>query len=190
MGTIELLDAGSLLSLSSIKQLTDIDEIYQGGVGKFIYKKRTKLGYYDTISKKTLESFEDFAIKHIKSIIWSENGAHCAVLCKNVIFLLNKNFKGVARISEGTKILGGIWTKDNILIYSTLHHIKYALSKGDTGILKSSSVECYPVALVKGKLSVFDHNFKLNQIKLDLSELEFKNAILKTDMTKVKQFIK
>ena len=190
MGTVEIVDSETLLSLSSIKELTNIEEIYQGVVGKFIYKKGSSLSFYDTIAKKTLKTLDDFTIKDIKSIKWNDSFTSCAIICDFAIFIMNKNFKALARICEGTNVLGGFWTKQGIFIYSTLHHIKYALSNGDNGIIKSTNSDCYPVALSKGKISILDINFKLNNMKVDLAEMEFKNAILHSDMPKVKKFIK
>jgi len=50
---------------------------------------------------------------------------------------MNKNFQRTARVHEGTKIVEAFWNADDVLIYSTLNHLKYALSNGDKGIIKS-----------------------------------------------------
>lgn len=50
-GNIELSDTETMLSLGNIPGLSAIDDIFEGGVGKFIYRKGNTVTYFDTVTK-------------------------------------------------------------------------------------------------------------------------------------------
>jgi coatomer protein complex subunit alpha (xenin) len=189
-GNIELTDTETLLSIGSVKGLTKIDQIYEGGVGKIVYRTRTQVKLYDTVGKKTVGSIDELVLKKLKRTVWNKNNSVCALVCKKMIFLMNKNFQRIARFNEGYKIQGAIWTSDNVLVYTTYNHIKYILTNGDQGILKSLDSIRYPVQMKDDILYCFDTEGTLIQEKVDREDYLFKRSIQSTNIKKVKAYIK
>ncbi len=56
---------------------------------------------------------------------------------------MNKNLNKVCSIDDRFNVKSLIWNVDNVIIYNTINHIKYALLNGDTGILKCMDFPCY-----------------------------------------------
>lgn len=189
-GAVEVSDTDTLLSLGSIPGITEVDQIYDGGIGKFIFKQKATLKLYDTVSKQILGSTEEISFKKMINTVWNKGSSLCAVICKKSIFVLNKSLQRTVRINEGYKIQGAIWTEQNVVIYTTYNSIKYLLPNGDTGILKSIDKIVYPLELEESTLYCFDHNGNLLKEAIDNEEYLFKLSIKNTNIKKVKEFIK
>lgn len=189
-GNIELTDTDTLLSLGSIKGIENVDQIFEGGVGKIIIRTRSQVKLYDTVGKKFIGIIEELPLKKLKTVAWNKNNSVCALVCKKMIFLMNKNFQRIARINEGYKIQGSLWNKDNVLIYTTYNHVKYLMTNGDQGILKSLDSIRYPCQMENDILYCFDTEGKLTQERLDREDYLFKRSIQLMNIKKVKEFIK
>lgn len=189
-GNVELSDSETLLSLGSVKAVKNVDQIYSGGIGKIILKTRSVAQFYDTVAKKQIGTLDEFPIKKMREAIWNKNSSICAIICRKTIFLMNKNFKKLARIDEGSQILSAIWTKENALVYTTYNHIKYTLSNGDKGIMKSIDDIRYPTALIGSVLHCFDQDGNHIEEEVSIEDLLFKKSIQVSDISKVKAFIK
>ena len=190
-GLIELSDTDTLLSLGSVKGVTGVDEIFSGRIGKLVYRKGSNIVYYDTVAKKPINTIDEFVLKKLRHVKWNKQGSCCALIAKKMIFLMNKNFKKIARVNEGSKIQASFWTKDGVLIYSTYNHLKYVLSNGDKGILKSLSDIRYPFAINKDKkVLCFDIDGNVSEEEVETEGFLFKKSIQTTNIAKVKNFIK
>ena len=189
-GNIELSDTDTLLSLGSIKDFSNLDQIYEGGVGKLILRQKTNLKLYDTINKKVVGQSDELVFKKLNKAIWNKQNTMCALVCKKMIYVFNKNFQKLTKFSEGYKIQGALWTDDNVLIYTTYNHIKYGISNGDCGILKSLDSVRYPIQLKNDQLYCYTTDGSLVQERIDREDFQFKRSIQNTDLKKVKEFIK
>lgn len=189
-GNIELSDTETLLSLGNVKGVKSVEEIFTGGIGKIIIKSRSVARFYDTVAKKDIGVLDEFPIKKLSEVIWNKNHSVCALVCRKTIFLMNKHFKKLARIDEGSYILSAIWTKDNVLVYSTYNHLKYTLTNGDKGIMKSIDHIRYSSALIKDVLYCFDPAGNVIEEKVSIEDILFKKSIQTSNISKVKSFIK
>lgn len=106
------------------------------------------------------------------------------------MYLMNKSFKKVVRVQETAKIVHAVWTKDNILIYTTYNHFKYLLPNGDKGILKSVSDIQYPVGMIGEAIYSFDIDNKISKTDVNVSECGFKMALSQNDIQAVKSYVK
>ena len=146
--------------------------------------------YYDTVAKKVVNQVNEFALRKLKKVIWNSKMTCCALITNKYIFLMNKNFQRTARVHEGTKIVEAFWNADDVLIYSTLNHLKYALSNGDKGIIKSLDQIVYPIDQKGEKLHYFKSTGDIEEMKVNCDELSFKRCIQRTDIKSVKKFVK
>ena len=88
---------------------------------------------YDVQQKRNIAHAK---IQKVKYVIWSPDMNSVALLAKNQIMICNKKFEALANITENIRIKSGAWDENGILIYTTGHHIKYALPNGDHGIIR------------------------------------------------------
>jgi coatomer protein complex subunit alpha (xenin) len=103
---------------------------------------------------------------------------------------MSKVFKKIARVQEVSKIVHGVWTKDNTFLYSTYNHFKYLLPNGDKGILKSiNEIRC-PVGLVGNTVFSYDIEYNLHKDEVSKEECMFKLALSQNDIAAVKAFAK
>lgn len=59
-------------------------------------------------------------------------------LCgKNILLIATEDLEIVATIHEKFSIQSAFWERDNLLFYTTKNHWKYALTNGETGVLKT-----------------------------------------------------
>lgn len=126
----------------------------------------------------------------MRAVHWNKDFRFCVIQCKKDLYVMTKAFKKVARIQESIKILHGTWTKDNIFIYSTYNHIKYALPNGDKGILRSLSDIQYPVALVDNQVITMNHEDQPEKFEINKAECLFKLSLWQNDISAVKAYIK
>ena len=116
--------------------------------------------------------------KTINFVSWRQNYTYGAIIFKKNIIIINKQFKQQCTKDEKFQIYSAIWTKENVLIYTTQTHIKYLLTNGDNGILKSLS-NLFFLGSMKGKnLTGIELDFKIKKIEIDNSEYLFKKALL------------
>ncbi len=103
---------------------------------------------------------------------------------------MSKVFKKIARIQEVSKVIHGVWTKDNIFLYSTYNHFKYLLPNGDKGILRSiNEIRC-PVGLLNNTIYSYDIDYSLHKDEVSKEECMFKLALSQNDIAAVKAFAK
>ena len=64
------------------------------------------------------------------------------------LILLNKHFSVACVIQEKFNINSAVWNNDNVLVYTTTNHLKYALLNGDYGILRCLDSPVYVIAVI------------------------------------------
>ena len=50
-GKIEISDTETMLSIGAISDIDKVEDIFEGGVGRFIYRRGNSVSYYDTVTK-------------------------------------------------------------------------------------------------------------------------------------------
>ena len=55
-------------------------------------------------------------------------------------------------MQESTRVKSGAWDDDGVFIYTTSNHIKYALTAGDHGIIRTLDLPVYIVAVRGSRL--------------------------------------
>lgn len=188
-GRIELSDLETQMTIGQVQDVANVDDIFQGNIGKIIFREHRIVYYYDTVAKRVINSISEFVLRKLRKVVWNKKMTCCALITNQFIFLMNKNFVRTGRVYEGTNIVEAFWSKDDVLVYSTLNHLKYVLSNGDKGIIKSLNNIIYPAALSNSELIHFTSNGTINQFSINCDEFVFKRHIQKTDIKKVKAFV-
>jgi len=66
-----------------------------------------------------------------------------ALLSKHLITICNRKLESLCSINENTRVKSGIWDDNGVFIYTTSNHIKYAISNGDHGIIRTLNLPVY-----------------------------------------------
>ena len=92
----------------------------------------------------------------------------------------------MASISDTVRIKSGAWdvsptggTKNEMFVYTTLHHVKYCLATGDTGTIRTLDNPVYAQRIVKNELYCLDREARAKVISIDTTEARFKLALAK-----------
>ena len=94
------------------------------------------------------------------------------------ITIANKRLEQMAFIQEPVRVKSGVWDEQNVFVYSTLTHIKYALPQGDSGIIRTIDQVVYPVHIKGQTLCCLDRDARVRIIAIDPTEYSFKLALL------------
>lgn len=111
----------------TIKPPVPLNDIYFGGTGCLLLCAAASVLLYDIQQKKVLA---DLPVAGVKYVVWSNDGAHAALLSKHNVTIVTKNLEQVSSLHETIRIKSATWDDSGVLLYSTLNHIKYTLLNG------------------------------------------------------------
>ncbi|KAF1334423.1 Coatomer protein complex, partial [Globisporangium splendens] len=166
------------------------DGLYFGGiVGRVLLHIDDKMVLYETQSRRVLA---DVQAPRVKYVVWSPNYEYVAMISKHSIVLADKQLNHLSTITESVRIKSGIWANspEEIFVYTTLNHIKYSLTNGDSGIIRTLDVPVYLTHLEGSKLYCLDREAKMRTMAVDLTECEFKIALSKKNYTEVMRMVR
>ncbi|DBA03503.1 TPA: hypothetical protein N0F65_011404 [Lagenidium giganteum] len=166
------------------------DGLYFGGVvGRVLLHVDDKMVLYETQSRRVLA---DVQAPRVKYVVWSPNYEYVAMISKHSVVLADKQLNHLSTITESVRIKSGIWANspEGIFVYTTLNHIKYSLTNGDSGIIRTLDVPVYLTHLEGSKLYCLDREAKMRTMAVDLTECEFKIALSQKNFTEVMRMVR
>ena len=89
----------------------------------------------------------------VRYAVWSPDGSHVALLLKHVLIICTRKLEQVCLVHETIRIKSGAWDGNDIFYFTTLNHVKYCLTNGDTGIIRTLDVPLYLTAASNGSSS-------------------------------------
>ncbi|KAK4689610.1 coatomer subunit alpha, partial [Tremellales sp. Uapishka_1] len=184
--TIDIRDLSNA-NTKAIKCPIQTNEIFYGGTASLLLSAPTSVVLFDIQQQKVLA---ELSTPPVKYVVWSTDGNMVALLSKHTITIANKSLGQSALIHETIRIKSAAWDDSGILIYTTLNHIKYALSSGDNGIIKTLEQPVY-LTRVKGQVvHCLDRTAKPRTITIDPTEYRFKLALGRKNYDEVLQIIR
>eukprot|EP00835_Amoeboradix_gromovi_P001827 NODE_92_length_21718_cov_0.361950.p1 type:complete len:1076 gc:universal NODE_92_length_21718_cov_0.361950:4737-1510(-) len=136
-----------------------------------------------------------FKYANVSTVNASANdNPHICLIGKHEITIFDHQLKVVAQVHETLRIKSSIWS-NNILIYTTLNHIKYSLLNGHVGIIKSIHEPLYlaSVSTISDNsvvIHAITRQSTLISIPIDPTEYLFKLALINKDMVVIQNTIK
>lgn len=113
-----------------------------------------------------------------RHVVWSADMSHVALLGKHVLTIANRRLEVLCTIQENARLKSAAWEDSGVLIYTTSHHIKYSLTNGDHGIIRTLDLPVY-LTRVKGKdIYCLDRDARPRMFKVDPTEYCFKLALV------------
>ncbi|KAI8894425.1 coatomer WD associated region-domain-containing protein [Globomyces pollinis-pini] len=176
-----------LTPLSKEGRSIKIVDLFMAGGRNILITTTNSVILYDTEGRQVLE---ELAISGVRYVHWSSDQNSVALVSKHNLIIADKNLAQTCRVHETVKIKGGVWDDSGIFLYSTLNHIKYCLSNGDVGIIRTIEQPIYLLKVKKSSIYCLDRSAKVIVIPFDPTEYKFKTALIQRNYDEVFHLIK
>ncbi|EDO18559.1 hypothetical protein Kpol_2001p65 [Vanderwaltozyma polyspora DSM 70294] len=171
----------------AIKIDGNVKGLAHGGPGLILVLLTKSVLLYDVQQGKQLA---EMSLKNVKYVSWSQDGQYVALISKHTITITNKRLELVSTRHETIRVKSAAWDESNVLIYSTLNHIKYILLNGDNGIIKTLEKTLY-ITRVQGKLIyALNRDGEVQILSIDPTEYRFKKSLVNKNYPEVMRIIK
>ena len=125
-----------------------------------------------------------------RHVIWSADMSHVALLGKHVLIIANRRLEVLCTIQENARLKSAAWEDSGVLIYTTSHHIKYSLTNGDHGIIRTLDLPVY-LTRVKGQtIYCLDRDARPRMFTVDPTEYCFKLALVNRNYDEVLRIVR
>jgi coatomer protein complex subunit alpha (xenin) len=121
--------------------------------GNLLVKEGDHVTMYDVQQKRTLASVR---IPKARYVIWSNDMAFVAILAKHQILICDRKLEQLCSINENIRVKSGSWDDSNVFVYTTSNHIKYALTNGDHGIIRTLDLPVYITKIKENQVYCLD----------------------------------
>lgn len=170
----------------SIQLDSSVHDVLYGGPGRVLLVKNHSVINYDVQQRKELA---EISVNNVKYVSWSTSGQYLALLSKHTITIATKDLDLVNSLHETIRIKSAAWDDSDILLYSTLNHIKYTLLNGDNGIIKTLENTLYITKVIQNKGYCLARNGEVEVVTIDPTEYRFKRALVNRNFKEVVRMI-
>jgi coatomer protein complex subunit alpha (xenin) len=159
------------------KKLTtpSCDEIFYAGTGMLLLRDIDGLVLFDVQQGRALATVKTPKTKYV---VWSSDMSHVSLLSKHQITVCNRRMDTLCTITETTRIKSGAWDDSGVFIYTTSNHIKYALTNGDYGIIRTLDLPIYITRIRDTSVYCLDREARPKVLTIDPTEYRFKLALV------------
>merc|ERR1719500_1460941 len=151
------------------------DEIFYAGTGMLLLRDPDAVTLFDVQQKRNMGSVK---IPKCRYVVWSADMATVALLSKHVITICTRKLETLCSIHENTRVKSGTWDDSGVFIYTTSNHIKYAISNGDHGIIRTLDLPVYLTRIKGAQVFCLDRECKPRILNIDPTEFRFKLALI------------
>jgi len=156
-------------------QCPPCDCIFYAGTGHLLLKDADTVTLFDVQQKRALNSVR---VSKVKYVVWSPDMTHVALLGRNALAICNRKLQCLCTVNENMRLKSAGWEDSGVLIYTTSNHIKYALTNGDHGIIRTLDLPIY-ITMVRGSnVYCLDREGKTRVLTVDPTEYKFKLALI------------
>ncbi|XP_059622164.1 coatomer subunit alpha isoform X1 [Phlebotomus argentipes] len=156
-------------------QAPPCDEIFYAGTGMLLLRDPDYVTLYDV---QQLVVIAQVKISKCRYVVWSPDMSHVALLGKHTVNICNRRLESLCNILENTRVKSGAWDDSGVFIYTTSNHIKYAITNGDHGIIRTLDLPIY-ITKVKGtQVFCLDRECRARVMNIDPTEYKFKLALI------------
>ena len=161
--------------------------IFYAGTGSLLVQSEDKMVLFD-VQQRT--AVADATVPAIKYVVWNEAMTRVALLSKHSVTLADKKLQNSCTVHEAMRVKSAAFDANDILIYTTLNHLKYCLPNGDNGIIKTLDDCVYVTRVVGSAVFCLDREGKTKKFDIDDSEYLFKLALTQGHYDRVMQMIR
>lgn len=163
------------------------DSIFFAGTGQLLCRSEETVVLFDVQQRQQLG---EVAAPYVKYVVWSADMTKVALLSKHAIIVADKTLNNACTVHETIRVKSAAWDDKGVLIYTTLNHIKYCLSNGDSGVIRTLDVPVYVTQVVGDSIFCLDRDGHNKVIQIDSREYLFKLALLHRKFDSVLAMIK
>lgn len=156
-------------------QVPSCEEIFYAGTGSLLLRDAEGVTLFDVQQKRSLATVK---IPKVKYVVWSSDANHVALLAKHAIMICNKRLESLCNIHENIRVKSGAWAENEVFIYTTSNHIKYALTSGDHGIIRTLDLPIYVTRVRGNSVYCLDRECRPRVLNIDPTEYRFKLALI------------
>ncbi|XP_059357563.1 coatomer subunit alpha [Carassius carassius] len=156
-------------------QVPSCEEIFYAGTGSLLLRDADGVTLFDVQQKRSLATVK---IAKVKYVVWSSDANHVALLAKHAIMICNKKLESLCNIHENIRVKSGAWAENEVFIYTTSNHIKYALTSGDHGIIRTLDLPIYVTRVRGNSVYCLDRECRPRVLNIDPTEYRFKLALV------------
>ena len=185
--TLHIKDLSNAVTKSISLPVPGVNEIFFGGAGNILLATSTAVLLFDIQQKIVIK---ELAAPNVKYAVWNNEGTQVALLGKHTITIASKTLEQLYSLHETIRIKSAAWDDLGVLLYSTLNHIKYFLSSGDKGIIKTLDQTIYLLKVKGNSVYCLNREAQPTTLTIDTTEYRFKLALLKRNYEEMLQIIK
>ncbi|KAM7379705.1 hypothetical protein PAMP_005239 [Pampus punctatissimus] len=156
-------------------QVPSCEEIFYAGTGSLLLRDADGVTLFDVQQKRSLATVK---IAKVKYVVWSADTSHVALLAKHAIMICNRKLESLCNIHENIRVKSGAWDESGVFIYTTSNHIKYALTSGDHGIIRTLDLPIYVTRVRGNSVYCLDRECRPRVLTIDPTEYRFKLALV------------
>jgi coatomer protein complex subunit alpha (xenin) len=184
---IAVLDNAAQISLKNLQNETkrkislpfsNANFIFPAQIGHVLVRAADAMYLFELEGRKVINKLNTLVRHPIKYVSWSKNHKYVALLSKFLIYICDNQLKELCMINETSRIKSACWDPSGVLIYTTASHIKFCLSNGDNGVIRTLDVPIYMIGINGSALSCIDRELKTREIQLDSTEYMFKFSLM------------
>ncbi|PSN43415.1 Coatomer subunit alpha [Blattella germanica] len=155
---------------------SNCDEIFYAGTGMVLLRDKEGVVLFDVQQKKTVAQLK---MSKCRQVVWSANMEYVALLTKHSVNICSRRLEHLCSVHEKTSVKsGGTWNDNSVFIYTTSNHIRYTLTNGDHGIIRTLDGPLYATKVRGAQVFCLDHECKPRVLSIDPTEFEFKLALV------------
>lgn len=168
------------------------DMIFYAGTGMLLCKAEDKITLFDLQQKRAMG---EVTCANVKYVVWASDNKHFALLSKHMVMLCRRDAQKIehlATVHETIRVKSGVWEEGSTktFIYTTLNHVKFCLTGGDSGIVRTLDAPVYLCKVLGNKLFCLDREANTLALSVDKTEFLFKTALLDRSYDEVLKIIK
>ncbi|XP_076029006.1 coatomer subunit alpha isoform X2 [Oratosquilla oratoria] len=163
------------------------DEVFYAGTGMLLLRDNDGVSLFDVQQKRVLGQARISKCRHV---VWSANMATVALLSKHTILICNRKLERLCSVSETNRVKSGAWDESGVFIYTTSNHIKYALTNGDHGIIRTLEMPIYLTRVHGNSVFCLDREVSARVLTIDSTEYRFKLALVERKYDEVLHMVR
>ncbi|XP_015747725.1 PREDICTED: coatomer subunit alpha-like [Acropora digitifera] len=156
-------------------QTPPCDMIFYAGTGSLLLRDTDSVTLFDVQQKRTLATVK---VNKVRYVVWSADMSYVALLGKHVVAICNRKLECLCTIHENIRVKSGAWEENGVFVYTTSNHIKYALTNGDHGIIRTLDLPIYITRVKGSSVYCLDRECKTRVLGIDPTEFKFKLALI------------
>lgn len=154
---------------------TPCDDIFYAGTGMLLLKDSEFVTLFDV---QQLRVIAQVKIAKCRYVVWSADMSHVALLAKHTVSICSRNMELLCSIHENTRVKSGAWDDSGVFIYTTSNHLKYAITNGDHGIIRTLELPFYITRVKGNQVFCLNRDCSNVMINIDNTEYKFKLALI------------